>query len=264
MTITRAEVAANFPLSRTDAFAFAQRTMSSRTFYQIVLDAVISRRSLSAVRMGDGERTFLIDAAYAAAIGNPNALVRDKDDNEARVKRLGIEGMTVDQLAVLLRRSAEQCDFFGPNVNGLTNETYSLYPWVKSWALKTPLVDNFWCNDWDLEKRVELLKRARQVLVLHANPVTGITFAKRARAYLNVGIRHISIKSWQDADSVLSECAKWDYPLALISAGPGAKWIIPEIAKQGKVALDIGNSMDQWLLYELWKADPSKLAEKVA
>lgn len=262
MPITAKEIAANFPLSAADADMYARRTISSRAFYRIVSSALAKRQPLSAVRMGDGERIFLIDYAIACANGDPEAAV--KDVNEERLKRLGVEGMPLNDLAFRLSQSAENCDFFGPNINGLSNQTYSLYPWYKIWRLTTPLVDNFWCNDWSLDERVALLKSAGNALVLHANPVTAVTFAKRARAYLNVGLRHVSIKSWKDADAVIAECAKWDYPLALISAGPGAKWIIPELAKQGKVALDIGNSMDQWLLYELWKADPTKLTPSEA
>ena len=134
-TISRETIAENFPLSKADAMVYAQQTMSSRAFYRIVLDAVSNHDSLSVVRMGDGERTFLIDAAHAVANRNPGAIV--SDPNLERVTRLGVKDMPVLDLARMLKLSAETADFFGPNINGLHMPTYSVYPWVKQWNLKT-------------------------------------------------------------------------------------------------------------------------------
>jgi len=257
MTITAKEIGENYPLSIDDAKEYAGRTIASRAFYHTVFSAVKNKLPLSVVRMGDGERHLFIDCATAAA-NKVSGLPVDSFDTAWRT-RMGIEGMTFEQLNDSMRASIALTNYFGPNVNGLMQPNYSVYPWYKIHGKGQPLVDNFFVNEWDLEHRTALLKAAGNVLVLHANPVTAITFARRARAYLNVGIRHVSLKSWRDADTALAECAKWDYPLVLVSAGPASKWIIPGIARQGKVALDIGNAMDHWLLLELYKADPTKL-----
>lgn len=257
MTITSKEIGENYPLSAVDAADYASRTISARAFYHTVFDAVKRKRSLSVVRMGDGERTLFVDCATAHA-NKVSGLPVASFDAKWR-QRMGIEGMTYDQLDRAMSAAVANAQFFGPNVNGLLQPNYSVYPWYKIHGRNQPLIDNFFVNEWDLEHRTALMKQAGNVLVLHANPVTGLTFAKRARAYLNVGIRHVVLKSWQDATSVVAECAKWDYPLVLVSAGPGSKNIIPEIAAQGKVVLDLGNAMDHWLLLELWKQDPAKL-----
>jgi len=250
-------IAENFPLSGADAKDYASRTISSRAFYHTVFQAVKQKRSLSVVRMGDGERQLFIDAAVAEA-AKISGLPTSSFDAKWR-QRMGIEGLAFHQLVYSMMAAITDADYFGPNVNGLVNPDYSVYPWYKIAGKNQPLVDNFFVNEWDLPSRVNLLKQAGNVLVLHANPVTANTFAKRARAYLNVGIRHVSLKSWQDVNLVIDECEKWDYPLVLVSAGPGSKHIIPKIAKQGKVVLDLGNAMDHWLLLELYQQDPSKL-----
>ena len=257
MTHTSKEIGENYPLSIADAADYAARTIASRAFYHTVYNAVRLKQSLSVVRMGDGERTLFIDCATAAA-NQVSGLPVDSFDLKWR-QRMGIEGMTFYQLANYMGRAIDNADYFAPNINGLMQPDYSVYPWYKVGGRQQPLVDNFFVNEWDLTHRTALLKAAGNILVLHANPVTAITFAKRARAYLNVGIRHVSMATFDDGPRAVAECAKWDYPLVLVSAGPASKYIIPEIASQGKVVLDLGNAMDHWLLLELYQADPSKL-----
>lgn len=256
-TFTAKEIGENYPLSHRDARDYAARTISARAFYHTVFQSVKSKGALSVVRMGDGERKLFIDCAVAEA-NKVAGLKIDSFTPEWR-QRMGIEDLIFDELQDSMRSAIAFTDYFGPNVNGLMQPDYSVYPWYKIHGKSQPLVDNFFVNEWTLEMRTALLKAAANVLVLHANPVTAITFARRARAYLNVGIRHVSLKSWRDGTVAVAECAKWDYPLVLVSAGPASKWVVPAIAAQGKVALDLGNAMDHWLLLELYKADPSKL-----
>lgn len=273
MPITEKELAENYPLSVYDAAAFALRTQSSRAFYFTVVQALAQAKKapigLSVVRMGDGERQLLLDCAMAKANHMSDTEVMSFDVKWR--ERMGILGITYTTLNQRIADAITSAQYFAPNVNGLANPHYSLYPWFRQADTTPPplkteprkLVDNFFVNEWDLDQRCALLKQAGQVLVLHRNPVTATTFAKRARAYLNVGIRHIHLASWRDAEAVVAECAKWgaDFPLVLVSAGPGSKHIIPKIANQGKVVLDLGNAMDHWLLLELYHADPSKLTE---
>lgn len=257
MTITAREVEENWPLSKADAAAYAARTISSKAFYHTVLNAVVNKRQLSVVRMGDGERKLFIDCEVAISNFKSEYVV-DSFDLPWRM-RMGIEGLTYQQLLGLMQTAINGCEFYGPNVNGLLKPEFSLYPWYKVYGTGQPLVDNFFVNEWTLDQRSALLQAAGQVLVLHSNPVTATTFAKRARAYLDVGIRHIPISRWTQATDAVAACSLWTYPLVLVSAGPGSKWIIPEIAKQGKVVIDIGNAMDHWLLYELYQANPKAM-----
>lgn len=256
-TITKREVAENFPLSRQEALDYARRTISPRAFYEIVYQTLKAGSRLSVIRMGDGERQLLIDATHAIILGQGDALVSSYD--KAWRQRLGVEGLSWAELSNRIINGIKSADFFGPNVNGLSQPDYSVYPWHKIHAADRQLVDNFFVNDWTLEQRTTLLKTAKNVLVLHANPVTANTFARRARAYLDVGIRHIPLASWDQAEQALAQSEQWKYPLALVSAGPASKWIIGRLALQGKVALDLGNAMDHWLLKELYDQDPSKL-----
>jgi len=261
-TFSSKEIGENYPLSHRDARDYAARTISSRAFYHTVLNAVKTKAKLSVVRMGDGERKLFIDCATAEA--NKVAGLKVDSFTEAWRKRMGIEGIQYHALHDVMLAAIMEADYFGPNVNGLMQPDYSVYPWYKIAGQNQPLVDNFFVNEWTLEMRTALLKAAGQVLVLHANPVTGNTFAKRAWAYLGVKIRHIKLSNWDQADDVVTEAAKWvkDFPLVLVSAGPGSKYVIPQIAQMGTVVLDLGNAMDHWLLLELYKADPSKLEAK--
>jgi len=257
--ITADQVSENYPLSKADRINYALRTMSSRAFYSVVATVLRDRGILSVVRMGDGERQLFVESIRARALKEYDSVVGHFEPKWH--ERMGTAGITYRTLHDRMSQAIMKCGYFGPNVNGLDQAGYSVYPWYKLHGTNQGLVDNFFVNDWTLEQRTALLKSAKNVLVLHRNPVTANTFAKRARAYLDVGIRHIPLSNWDQAEKVVEQCAAWDYPLVLVSAGPATKWIIPEIAAQGpgRVVLDLGNAMDHWLLLELYKADPTKL-----
>jgi hypothetical protein len=258
--ITSQEIAENYPISEQEKISFALKTISDKAFYFIVFQTLKAKGQLSVVRMGDGERRLIIDCITAKANKQADQQVSSFDLQWR--KRMGIDGITYRILFERLIKGITGPDYFAPNINGLHQPDYSLYPWYKAFSNSQPLVDNFFVNNWSLEDRSGLLKLAKNVLVFHSNPVTVNTFAKRARAYLDVGIRHIPLADWRQAETVVNQALQWDYPLALVSAGPASKWIIQELSIQGRVVLDLGNAMDHWLLLELYKDNPSKLDGK--
>jgi hypothetical protein len=234
----------------------AARTIAPRAFHFIIARALKKRESLSVVRMGDGEYHLLQAIKEAQAAGNGDQCVTSFD--KAWRERMGIDAITWDELDNRIKCAARKADYFCPSISGLTNHNYCLYPlFERSMDALEMLVDNFWCNDFTSEMRVELLKSAGKGLVFHRNPTCANTFARRAMRYLGVELVHIPLSSWCESEDALAEASNYsarEYPLALVSGGPANKILMPMLASQGRVALDLGNAMDHWLLSEVQRA----------
>jgi prefoldin subunit 5 len=92
-----------------------------------------------------------------------------------------------------------------------------------------------------VEMKRQMFQAAGKVLII--NGYKQYVDAIRAGSPEGVEIIHTSIRQWQDTEDVIKEAAAETTPLVLVSAGPAGKYMIPEIAKQGKVVLDIGDGM---------------------
>lgn len=239
-------------ISRDEVDRWAHRTISPRAFYAILANRLRHREPLSVVRMGDGERELFAACTDAIKAGLQSEHVCTFD--KAWRTRMGIEGITWGKLLANMVNAMTEAEYYGPSVSGLTNRNYCLYDWFERYVSRTvedhkKIVDNFFVNDLKPEQHAELYKAAGKIIIVHRNPVTANCLARRAKMYLNVNVVHVPMETWQQADVVVDACAElFDYPLALVSAGPASKWIIPELAKQGRVAIDLGNGMDHWLI----------------
>jgi hypothetical protein len=234
---------------------YAHRTMSANAFLAIVQRRLHQGESLSVVRMGDGERQLLEECSQAMADERGGQVIGSFD--QASRECLGVEGIAYKPLYDRLARAVYEAEYYCPSVSGLTNAAYNLYPWFELLAKEREpgknIVDNFWCNLATNEQRIGIYKAAKRVIFVHRNPVTANTFARRAKQHLGVDSSHIPLSGWQDAQGVIDKALCLDWRLALVSAGPASKWIIPELAKQGGVVLDLGNAADHWLLSALDK-----------
>jgi len=220
-------------------------TISSNTFFMIVGDALYSGKSLSVVRMGDGE--------YAAmSATNPDEPVFD----ETRAKYLGCEGIDLLKMQDRLRRAANKCDYFAPSVSGIIRSDYELYHFFRE---RDRYVDNFFCNAWTEQMIIDLYQKAGHVLFIHCNTESADAVQIRAKWGLGVKVTYLKLCNWSQTEDIIEKASKIDAPLTIFSAGPAGKYIGPEIAHYGnipKVTLDIGNTSDHWLLPSLAGVHP--------
>jgi hypothetical protein len=227
--------------------SIAQRTLSSWGFYYILGDALLNRKPISTVRMGDGER-ILLDACVKASLEERGHLPVDSYDQAWR-ERMGIEGITFNDLYRRIRRAGEECSHFGPNISGLTQDYYSVYSYFSP---RQQYVDNFWVNAWNSQAKAELYKAAGSILFFHRNQGTGDALQRRCKELLNVDVTFVQLDSWQKSQQAINRAISHPAPLVLFSGGPASKYISPEIAAHApKVVLDLGNSVDQWTLSDL-------------
>lgn len=214
-------------------------TISPNTFYMIVGDALVRRVGLSVVRMGDGERLLM----------NCNEPSDRFDENwQTRMGILGISGIDIKKR---MFAAARNCDYFAPSVTGIVNDIFN----IDSFSCRDHYVDNFFCNAWTTDMQIDLYKEAGEVLMIHGNPNTANALKSRAEKYLGVNVTYIQMTRWEEAEQVIDAASKVSAPLVIFSAGPAGKLIGPEIARQKKVVLDIGNAMDRWTLLPLYEAE---------
>jgi len=213
-------------------------TISPNTFHMIVGSALVSGKGLSAVRMGEGELKLC------------HCLKQDGDLNEWFSKewlvRCGVDGIDKKELTTRVFAAINNCDYFSPSISGIINPIFDLY-FLRS---EQRYVDNFFVNFWSEEQIVQLYKQAKHVVLLHANEGTGVAFNRRANDYLGIKATYLPLSNWVQSESIIEQVKQLDAPLILFSGGPASKYIASEIAKTNKVVLDIGNSIDRFILWE--------------
>lgn len=226
------------------AAEWCYNTISTSTFYMLVADALLSNEALSTVRMGDGEK-LLMDYCEGYPSNPQDRNVHDED----WMRRLGVFGIDKELLKLRLENAANECTWFGPSISGIIRPEFELYHRFRA---RERYVDNFWCNAWTDEMKINLYKAAGKVLFIHRNPLSFEALKIRA-AKIGVEASYIQMDNWSQAHDVIAQANENDAPLVIFSAGPAAKFIGHRIAtgdySRPKVTLDLGNSSDQWLLY---------------
>lgn len=228
---------------------YCYKTISTNVFYMMVGDYLVRRKPFSVVRMGDGER-ILLDICKAGG------KITDRFD-EKWIARLGLLGITNKELQFRIDSAAYNCTMFAPSVTGIVNDHFNLYDLVEMHIY----ADNFFCNAWTTDMQIDLYKEAGHVLIIHGNPNTANALQSRAEKFLGVKVSFIQMNNWDESERVVKQARADGAPLVIFSAGPAGKFIGPEIAKDNKVVLDIGNAMDRWTLLPLYEAEKHKLAE---
>ena len=239
-----------------DKLEICHKTISSRAFYQIVIDAIDNKKSLSTVRAADGEKMLMDQYINLGdGIANPPGSESDK-----WLDTYGIRGITRKELYDRILLAGSTCDYFAPSVSGLSNDLYNLYNYFPS---RDHYVDNFFCNDWTTDMKSELFKKSGHVLLIHGNPHTADSMQIRVQANLKVKVSYLKLTNWSESINVIERASKIDAPLVIFSGGPSNKYISNEISKGGnipKVVLDIGAAAQHWT-FENLPAD-RKEAEK--
>lgn len=219
-----------------------EHTISSNAFFLIVQDAILRRRALSVVRMADGE--FLL--FKQSVVGSPDEEVAGR--SPGWLKNLGCAGITKGEIQRRLASAAHACDYFSPSISGVCNPDYDIY---RLFRPRTEYVDNFFCNQWEEWMIAQLYSLAERVLLVHRKPEVADALQIRAREVLGVRVEWLRHNDWHDSAGVVEKAAESDAVLVVASVGPAGKFALPLIAKTGKtpkIVLDIGNSIDRFLL----------------
>ena len=207
----------------------------------LVGHALLTRTDLSVVRMGDGEVRLYEDVAC----GGDEPMVPNRRHDREWLNKLGLLNIPNSLLKTRMEKAAQECTYFAPSISGIWREDYDNY----GLSLRKTYVDNFFVNAWTEEMIVALFRAAGHVLLIHVNAEVADAMQIRSQSILDVKVSYLKLTSWEDSDRVVEQAHRINAPLVLFSAGPGAKYIGPAISNgHGKVALDLGNSVDGWTL----------------
>lgn len=214
------------------------RTISSKATFAIVGDAIKRRRSISIVRMGDGERKILTSnknkpfTAYNYKYKGWN-------------KRMGISGVPADILQKEIIEAGNGCTYFAPSLSGISIPRYYLHNFFKP---RPHYFSNFFVNDWTFDMIKMLLEASGGVFIIHKDYEKIINnFKKNYNLKNKVTFAGFSKNKWSDNEQAIDTAVNSGMQLILYSAGSGGKIIGPKIAKtKNKIVLDIGNTLMPW------------------
>lgn len=228
-----------------DSLKYCWQTLSSRAFYYIVCDALLNNKSLSAVRVADGEKALL-----DWCLGKANPIIATVT-KESWMKRYGVDGISKEELKNRILMAGDNCDYFAPSTSGVENELYSLWEYFDP---RSFYIEHFFNHDWTTEMKTELFKMAGHVLVIHGNAKTADSMQLRVQANLAVKVSYIKLSHWSESQDVIEKSRSNTAPLVIFSGGPASKYIANEIAVGGnkpKVVLDLGVAMQRWTFEHL-------------
>lgn len=213
------------------------KTIGTGTFYEIVRKSLDYELGMSVVRMGDGERLLML-------VPDPVKTL-EQTFEPAWLSKLGIAEMNPRGLKYALHMAAISCTFFAPSITGILDKRFDVHEFFPE---RKYYVNNFFVNEWTEAMILALYKRAGHILMIHGNAHTADSMQLRLQSNDIAKVDYLKLTKWQEAKDVLQLAKQNSAPLVLVSAGPGSKWIIPEIERgTSKVVLDIGNAMDHWI-----------------
>lgn len=201
--------------------------VGSNLLAEYVTDALVHGKSLSVVRMSDGEEKILTYCKEHPAAA-PMLQFTDTWRN-----KYGVDGITCGDMWARLDRAATDSTFFAPD----GGEEFFL----KHFTARFPFAEIYFPHRWTRKQRQEILTVARRVLVINANPIVAQRIKDSFVCPTDIAVSFIGLSNWRQSKDVIRRASEDDAPLVFVSGGPASKYIIPEIAKQGKVVLDMGS-----------------------
>ena len=212
------------------------RTISSKAIFAVVGDAVKAAKGMSIIRMGDGEARLL-----KAPDGQPFDAFEQR--HSGWNKRMGIDGLSIETIKKNILAAGNTCTYFAPSVSGISRVEYALHD---SFHDRDVYFDNFFVNDWAKEMITMLLTASNGVFIIHKDYDTLIENFVKHYDLPASSFAGFAKLDWRDNDAAVQAAVKSGKQLVLFSAGPAGKIIGPEIAKHGRVVLDIGNTLPGW------------------
>lgn len=208
--------------------------LDNNVFFDIVIKALKERERFSTVRMSDGEHRIIKWARAAGTL--PNTPIDNYLFDAGWHKRFGTSGITASEIYKRLENSFDLCTYFCPGDS-------VQYLFEKH---ENPYVDNSYHYEWTRAQRTELLMTAKRVAVVNRDVDV---FNKMRATAPEVEMKLFPIDNWRQTYDVYQAVKSMDYPLVLLSGGPGAKHISPmlaELSPEPKMVLDIGQGADAW------------------
>ena len=213
-----------------------KKTIGSKAIYALIGDALARKKSVSLIRVADGERAIL-------ETKDAKTFTYFEKTMPGWNKKYGVEDMPLDRLQAELLEAGNTCTFFAPSVSGISLPHYNLYDLYKP---RRMYIDNFFADDWTKEMIEKLFNASKGVFILHREHEDII---KNFQKNYNSSIRFSGAKkdSWKDNDDAINAAIQSDAQLILFSGGPAGKIIGPKIAAaKNKIVLDIGHALLPW------------------
>lgn len=206
--------------------------------FAIVGDALENHKSISIVRMGDGEKRIL-----ESNKNEPFTYFNKR--HKGWNKKLGISGMPTEIIQKNILAAGNGCTYFAPSVSGISLHDYYLHHFFNP---RPHYFDNFYINDWTKEMISMLFEASDGVFIIHREYKKIINnFKKNYTIATKFKLDGFAKNSWRDNDQAIDAATKSTAQLVLYSGGPGGKIIGPQIAKvENKIVLDVGNTLLPW------------------
>ena len=227
--------------------AICQRTISSLTLFHLAVDALVTSRGMSVVRMADGEGIFL--RAYRAEDAErkltcfPGYEQVDPEVQLAFIRRIGLLGITHGELKRRLDAAAATTDYLAPSTSGIHGGSYDVYEF---YGKHRRLAEHFFVNIWPRIPGLidQLYDVAGGIIFINGNTELADEFQRRLSA---ATVKHLKLADWSQTEEIFDRVKELPQQLVLCSVGMAGKYLVPKIGQLGKVALDVGNSAPLWL-----------------
>ncbi len=226
----------NEPLSD-ESSAVLHKYMDSVAFYVVVHDYFFRHRSMSAVRMGDGERAII--QTYQGAL--PRRYLK----NDEWLRKYGLrdsDGNTcdLDWLGSMLLDAGNSATYFGPNMAGLWKEFYDLTTLFK--PRDTYIPGLFSCY-WGSLRLVHAFLRLGKICVVCGQSAGVKGRLERTYDLSDGHVEGIELRSYLDISRVLDAVEDSKAQIFLFAGGPPGKMLVVDCAREGKICLDVGHAM---------------------
>lgn len=215
---------------------------TERETEQIIRNALQEKRGLSLIRLGDGE---LLAMAHDLFIPS-NELTNDQ-----RFQFLSYAGIHLPDHCMrdILTKNVLQAD-----VVGVPKARYPTYQrlFIKlahywQWPLKEMCLTHSQIN-YQLNEETPLFHHllSHYNVLLIGNRMREAIGQFHALGYKNV-VGEIPVAGVHSVPRVMNVAQRYDFDIALVSAGIAANLICVEIARQNKIAIDFGHLIDRYL-----------------
>lgn len=205
-----------------------------------IMKALEAKKGFSLIRMGDGELTTM---AHDIIISTREIL------STPRLNFLPYAGVTLPDYPSrdLLAKNIMEADVVGipylrwPMFNLLFIKLAKYYKWPLNKMVLTQSVINY-----ELHLQTNLfhhLLSKYKVLLIGNRMQEGEKLLKNA-GYKNI-VGSIPVENIKSVPQVLQRANKFEYDVALVSAGISANIICVELAKKNKIAIDFGHLIDE-------------------
>lgn len=210
--------------------------LHSDSLTAFIVDALLTRKPMSVIRMSDGERA-LMDLATG---GQPTHFLQDPD----WLKKYGLADADLHCVGRKLIEAGKGATYLANTISGIYLENFNCFKWFPE---REQLVSSFFTYEMAAAGRVRSIMNAcGGVLVLHhaaerIAPLIQHKYGAIARGY--------QLTSWKDQSWITKEVQTCAHNLVLVSGGASGKPFCVNLAKEtGKVVLDVGAGLtDAWL-----------------